>query len=83
MSCHECMKTYFENKIAKNQISFRLTDKTSFTIGHHTYVKKFGIPIHKYIIQKKLIYAKRIVENGEQFCKIYPAAGFKDYSSLL
>lgn len=48
----------------------------------HMFKKEFGIPIHKYIMQKRLIYAKRLIEEGEQLSKIYADAGFKDYSSF-
>lgn len=48
----------------------------------HRFKKEFGIPIHKYIMQKRLIYAKRLAENGEQLNKIYSDVGFKDYSSF-
>ena len=48
----------------------------------HMFKKEFGIPIHKYIMQKRLIYAKRLIEKGEQLSKICADAGFKDYSSF-
>ena len=48
----------------------------------HIFKKEFGIPIHKYIMQKRLVYAKRLVKSGEQLSKIYADAGFKDYSSF-
>ena len=48
----------------------------------HRFKKEFGIPIHKYIMQKRLIYAKRLVEEGKQLTKIYSDVGFKDDSSF-
>lgn len=48
----------------------------------HMFKKEFGIPIHKYVVQKRLVYAKRLVERGEQLSEIYADAGFKDYSSF-
>lgn len=48
----------------------------------HMFKKEFGIPIHKYIMQKRLVYAKKLVEKGEQLSKIYTDVGFKDYSSF-
>ena len=48
----------------------------------HLFKKEFGIPIHKYIIQKRLVYAKRLIGEGNQPTKIYADAGFKDYSSF-
>lgn len=48
----------------------------------HMFKKEFGIPIHKYIMQKRLIYAKRLAEEGEALTKLCSEAGFKDYSSF-
>ena len=48
----------------------------------HLFKKEFGIPIHKFIIQKRLIYAKKLINKGEQPSKIYTDVGFKDYSSF-
>lgn len=48
----------------------------------HLFKKEFGIPIHKFIIQKRLIYAKKLINKGEQPSKIYADVGFKDYSSF-
>lgn len=48
----------------------------------HLFKKEFGIPIHKYIIQKRLLHAKKLIAKGEQLSKIYADVGFKDYSSF-
>lgn len=48
----------------------------------HLFKKEFGIPIHKYIIQKRLVYAKRLISEGKQPTKIYAEVGFKDYSTF-
>lgn len=74
--------------IAKH-LSGNLDIKTLAEVVHispsgitHMFKKEFGIPIHKYIMQKRLVYAKRLIEQGEQLSKIYADAGFKDYSSF-
>lgn len=48
----------------------------------HMFKKEFGVPIHKYIMQKRLVYAKRLIEEGEPLTKIYSEVGFKNYSSF-
>lgn len=48
----------------------------------HLFKKEFGIPIHKYIIQKRLVYAKKLISEGKQPTKIYADAGFMDYSTF-
>ena len=44
--------------------------------------KEVGIPIHKYILQKRLVYARKRIYEGAQPSKIYSDVGFKDYSSF-
>lgn len=48
----------------------------------HQFKKEFGISIHKYVMQKRLIIAKRMVNEGKQLSKVYSDIGFSDYSSL-
>ena len=48
----------------------------------HMFKKEFGIPVHKYIMQKRLIYAKRLIGEGAKLSKIYSDVGFGDYSSF-
>ena len=48
----------------------------------HVFKSEFGIPIHKYVLQKRLVLAKRLVSEGELLSKKYAEVGFRDYSSL-
>ncbi len=48
----------------------------------HIFKKEFGIPIHKYILQKRLILAERLIEEGEPLSRVALDIGFKDYSSF-
>lgn len=48
----------------------------------HLFKKEVGIPIHKYILQKRLVYARKRIYEGAQPSKIYSDVGFKDYSSF-
>ncbi len=48
----------------------------------HVFKKEVGIPIHKYILQKRLIYARKRILEGAQPSKIFTEAGFRDYSSF-
>ena len=54
----------------------------SASIITHVFKKEFGISIHKYITQKRLIQAKRLVQEGKPLSKIYADIGFMDYSSF-
>lgn len=87
---------HFENSLMSSvaeyisaNLSKRLDIKTLADQVHispsgitHRFKKEFGIPIHKYIMQKRLVYAKRLAEEGKVLTKIYADVGFKDYSSF-
>ena len=48
----------------------------------HLFKKEFGIPMHRYILQKRLVQAQRLIKEGEALTKIYADVGFRDYSSF-
>ena len=48
----------------------------------HEFHKELGISLHKYIVQKRMIYARGRMDLGEQPCKIYMECGYNDYSSF-
>lgn len=48
----------------------------------HLFKKEFGISIHKYIVEKRLVRAKQLISQGKQPSRIYSDVGFGDYSSF-
>ncbi len=48
----------------------------------HRFQKDVGIPLHRYITQKRMIYARAQIDAGEKPTKIYADCGYKDYSSF-
>lgn len=48
----------------------------------HCFKRELGISLHRYIIEKRLIYAKRLIADGENPTKIYARCGYGDYSSF-
>ncbi|MBQ7900800.1 MAG: helix-turn-helix transcriptional regulator [Clostridia bacterium] len=46
----------------------------------HTFKAELGISLYKYITEKRLIYAHRLISSGEKPTKIYMQCGFNDYS---
>lgn len=48
----------------------------------HTFRKNMNIPIHKYIIKKRLIAAHTKISNGEQAVVAASECGFNDYSGF-
>ena len=48
----------------------------------HEFHRELGISLHKYIVQKRMIYARERMDSGEKPSKIYMDCGFNDYSSF-
>ncbi|MBQ2743657.1 MAG: helix-turn-helix domain-containing protein [Oscillospiraceae bacterium] len=44
--------------------------------------KQLGIPIYKYITEKRLIYAYKLITEGNPPTKIYSECGYKDYATF-
>lgn len=55
------------------------TSQSSLT---HCFKRELGISLHKYVIEKRLIYAKRLIAEGENSSKVYLRCGYSDYSSF-
>jgi len=45
--------------------------------------KHSGTTIHKFILQKKLIFAKELILTGMPITEVYPSCGFGDYSNFF
>lgn len=54
---------------------------SSPTLFQH-FKNELGVSIHKYITEKRLIYARNLIYQGENPTKIYKECGFSDYSSF-
>ncbi|MBP3361915.1 MAG: helix-turn-helix transcriptional regulator [Clostridia bacterium] len=48
----------------------------------HLFKKELGISLHQYIIEKRMIYAHKLIKAGEKPSKIYSECGYGDYSSF-
>lgn len=48
----------------------------------HTFKHEMGISLHKYVTQKRIALAARLLESGQSPTKIYAECGFGDYSSF-
>lgn len=48
----------------------------------HRFQKELGISIHRYITQKRMIYARELIDSGYKPTKIYLKCGYKDYSTF-
>lgn len=48
----------------------------------HIFKKELGISLHQYITQKRLLYARKLIKEGNYPTKIYTEIGFKEYTSF-
>ena len=48
----------------------------------HSFKKEVGISLHRYVTQRRLIYARERIAAGEKPSKIFTECGFGDYSSF-
>lgn len=48
----------------------------------HSFKKEMGISLHRYVTQRRLIYARERIATGEKPSKIFTECGFSDYSSF-
>lgn len=58
-----------------------------FFISKYYFMHKFkeytGLTLHHYILEKRLLYTKQLIESGEKATCACIAAGFKDYSTYI
>lgn len=48
----------------------------------HTFKTELGISLHKYVTQKRIALASRLMSDGKSPTKIFTECGFSDYSSF-
>lgn len=48
----------------------------------HEFQKEVGVSLHRYIVQKRMVYAKELIDLGKKPTKIYTECGYNDYSSF-
>lgn len=78
--CIELINNNLKNGISIEYISKKLNVSES-TITH-SFKKEMGISVHRYIQQKRMILAKKLIEAGEKPTKIYFDCGYTEYSAF-
>lgn len=74
------------NKNISKDLSIEFLSKKFFISKYylmHKFKKETGYTLHNYVLQKRLLIAKDLIENGEPILKASAKCGFKDYSSFL
>jgi len=51
------------------------------TLFQH-FKNELGVSIHKYITEKRMIYARKLIYSGENPTNIFEKCGFSDYSTF-
>lgn len=75
---------YIESNIGSD-LSMETISKTlnySVSTITHTFKKEMGIPLHKYIVQKRLYFAKTMLDKGYLPTNVYLSCGYTNYSSF-
>ena len=83
VSYHSIVEYINEN--LKNSVSIKkLSEKLNISESAltHTFKKEMGISVHKYIQQKRLVFARKLIEEGKKPTKIYFDLGYSEYSAF-
>lgn len=75
---------YISNHLSEDlsiDVLAKSTHVSASTITH-CFKKEFGISVHRYITQKRLVYAQSLILAGYKPSKIYFECGYADYSSF-
>lgn len=75
---------YISNHLSENLSINTLSKETHISASTitHSFKKEFGISVHRYITQKRLVYAQSLILAGYKPSKIYLECGYRDYSSF-
>ena len=75
---------HIENNISGNldTASISATLRVSPSTLSHIFTSEMGISLHKYVIQKRIAFAERLLSEGHNPTKIYEDCGFSNYSSF-
>lgn len=78
--CIKFLDQNFTKNISVEQISKKMC--VSVSSLHLCFKRHMGISIYKYITEKRLTYAHRLIANGSNPTKIYTECGYNDYSTF-
>ena len=78
--CIDFIDEHFTENIAVSDLAQKYFVSKSFLFTE--FKKAFGIPIHKYITQRRMIYAKKLLDEGKKPTDVYSLCGYSDYSTF-
>lgn len=79
--CIAFIDEHFTENIAVSDLAKKYFVSKSFLFTEFN--KSFGISIHKYITQRRMIYAKRLLDEGKKPTDVYSLCGYSDYSTFF
>lgn len=78
--CIEYIDKNFTKDISADSLAEKMNVSPSTLF--HCFKKELGISLYKYITEKRLIFANKLLEQGEKPTKIYMQCGYKDYPTF-
>lgn len=78
--CIAFIDEHFTENIAVSDLAKKYFVSKSFLVSG--FKRYFGISIHKYITQRRMIYAKRLLDEGHKPTEVYSLCGYSDYSTF-
>ena len=78
--CIEYIEEHYTEPIYVEDIAKKMYVSASTLF--QCFKKELGISLHKYISEKRIIHAQKLILKGENPTKIYKECGFNDYSSF-
>jgi len=78
--CMEYIDTHFAEDIRVSELAGRYYVSESFLFS--AFKSAFGISIHQYVTQRRMIHARRLLEEGKKPTEIYSQCGYADYSTF-
>lgn len=78
--CIAFIDEHFTENIAVSDLAKKYFVSKSFLFTE--FKRSFGISIHKYITQRRMVYAKSLLDEGKKPTDVYSACGYSDYSTF-
>lgn len=78
--CIEYIKGNLSKRITACDIASHLNISTSSLL--HSFKSEMGTPLHRYITEKRLIYARSLIAEGARPTEVFYKCGFEDYSGF-
>ena len=78
--CIQYIDTKFTSPICVEDIAKEMFVSSSTLFN--CFKTELGIPLHKYITEKRMIHAHKLISEGKNPTKIYTECGYTDYSSF-